>query len=181
MTTLLDPSHTMRMAPNRRFPYASVAMGRNSVNVPINGRVLGLWVPAQCFRRGTIIRMSAQTDTTGASLQVTIGGDGKNSGIGAFVWGHTGPGGTSVHFNAEMVQVSDGFMTRWSGGSVEAANSTGTVTTGPGVTSFNVPIQPMNFVELLNSGGTTINMYSATLEVISGSDVQASHHMLIGS
>lgn len=122
-------------------------------------RVLGMWVPAEAFRRGTIIRAFGASSTASTIIRLSIGGPGTGVAQGVNSQ-QTGPA-AATQFDLRLTQVTEAF------------NSTNHVWTGifAGATSLSVSsgnqlsnIQPLNFVEMSTVG--TFSLAGCGLEVI---------------
>jgi hypothetical protein len=122
-------------------------------------RVLGLWVPAEAFRRGTVIRWQAHCPTNSTVFILSIGGPGSttiNQGVTS-TW--TGPAAAGYN-TYTLTQSKDGIIpTMDSGGFWGGA--TGLAVTSGTITPF---IQPLNWVQVATNG--TFNIVGAVLEVI---------------
>jgi hypothetical protein len=121
-------------------------------------------VPAECFRRGTLIRIVTNGPTNSTILRVSIGGDGTAVAAGVVALNFTGPAAAAAGLFT-LQQETDGLAPTfratgvWSGAtSLEATTATATVF-----------IQPLNFVELSTGGTFTID--HASIEVLPAHDV----------
>jgi len=122
-------------------------------------RVLGLWVPGDVLRRGTVIRFSGSTSTTSAIFRLGIGGDASANVLGVLNNWTTAPA-AAVGFVLMATQRTDGLIPTFDTGGFYSGATSLTVSTG----TFTPFIQPMNYIEVSTSG--TFTCFGCVLEVI---------------
>lgn len=157
------PSPSVLGTANRRFSRSCASMG-NTTTVNTT-RILGLWVPAECFLRGTVIHITTLIATASGIVRLSIGGSGNVVQGGVILTLTTAPGMNSYLTSDAVVANDGGLITRvdWSGAWV----GTGVDATAlAAVSSDTLFIQPLNFVELSTNGSFVVT--HATMSVVSG-------------
>lgn len=122
-------------------------------------RVLGMWVPAEAFRRGTIIRFTGQSSTNSAIFKLGIGGPATAISLGVQLTFTTGPA-APVGFDLRATQRTEGFIPTFDSSGFFSGATSLVVSTG----TFTPFIQPLNYVEIVTSG--TFTIVGGILEVI---------------
>jgi len=144
---------------NRRFSSMRVAAASASQSYATT-RILGMWVPAECFRKGTVIDIMAKSSSLTAALKLSIGGPGTAVGLGTLLT-TTAPATQSV-LSSRVVQTSDGLLSTFFWNYVWISDSASVDSTFANDT-ISIPIQPLNFVELYTSGTYTIPLAEMVL------------------
>lgn len=122
-------------------------------------RVLGMWVPAEAFRRGTVIRLSGQSATASTIFRLSIGGPSNIINPGVALTFSTGPA-AAANFDLRAVQRADGINPTFDSAGYFVGG-----TSLPQTTATSVPfIQPLNYVEVNTNG--TFTLVGVMLEVI---------------
>lgn len=143
---VLSPNTNPMSSGSRRF--SQMLTGRGNNLAASTNRVLGMWVPAECFVVGTKIEFSIGVTTSGATPRLGIGGDASAVGLGVLSPNVTGPAVTGWAGRATMCQISEGCIVSFESTFEYLTNST-TVANSVGAGSVvAVFIQPLNFVEL---------------------------------
>lgn len=122
-------------------------------------RVLGMWVPADAFRKGTIITVAGASSTASPLIRLSIGGPGNTLNGGVSLSWTTGPAAACA-FRLTATQRADGILPTFDTSGFFSGATSSVVTTG----TFVPFIQPLNFVEMNCSG--TFTLFGCVLEVI---------------
>jgi len=158
----------------RRTPNGGYRISQAGSRTLGTKRAVGMWVPAEAFRRGTVIRATG-SGAASAIYVLNIGGVGTaEAGQGVTLSWTTAP--ATLHmFNLFAVQTRDGSLPTFdSGGGYAGATSLGVTTA-----SYVPFIQPLNFVSISTSGSFVID--SLTLEVLPPQYNQAQPHGMVFS
>lgn len=123
-------------------------------------RVLGLWVPAEAFRRGTLIRFTGHSATNSPIFRLSVGGDGRTANAGVSFSFTTGPA-AACGFDLRMIQRLDKLANVTLDSSGFFSGATSLVVTAA---TASVHIQPLTYVEINTNG--TFTLGGCILEVI---------------
>jgi hypothetical protein len=136
----------------------------------VSERIVGMWVPAEAFRQGTVIRLTGSSETSSARINIHVGGDTSDLGVTLF---DATASANSSYLQTELVQRIDGHIVTNVGG----YSFVGVLSIGGAVSVTTTFLQPLVFVQAVTVGTFTLTNF--ILEVIPRTNTYRRHQEIL--